>query len=740
MKTWLHQWQRTYDGRVYLYFGGTTQCLAGELELVPPGAIVIVFDVPGETQKVEVRQVKGRTLHIVSLGKGVSLRQLAKTMPKDVWRALTKLPSFNLALGGGQNRTIGLLMARAWLRSREFDTFMSNVLIPTVRRAGGGKLANILLFGVAGMCGAVGSGISQAILQAIAGRLAATGATVDVCFLGIGQIAYTGLGPNVERNGAVAHAESVRIAGLPAEENNLHKAYYTLELRPSKLQDTRNLHVREALQGIISTEFSNAQFADRPNDCRASRFGNITSLQFNRFQGLPDAQVVADGARPYAQQIADVLQSHPDPTLWVSGEIALNQRPAPRIALEQLTAVADRTEWARYAAAIEQPGAHYHPNLLLTAKDGRVVNLSGGTGFSGNSDTLTEAGERLVALLSTADWLTREIEEVRQQREDADVALKEAQRRTRELHETVQAPRFYHRAFSAEYWLSKLEASARQQRNAADAARILKIQHDVLCRTLDVVQMAVEAMIARLANLQALLNRHANDANQRTGEPSVLPVAIDERFAELLAAADEGADQKLLTALRRSVGQVTLQGLKQIVGAKSTALDDILDAIYRGLNVELGPPLGGIPTDEVNREYLILPPMSALDSGLLRARHGQRQDDAVNMVFADCATASVNVISLEYHAAQSLLELFPHSYRKGLVDTLKSPLPEMILPDPSILDDLHFVWDGVELTLVDESADDSLDEPSRSDESKPETLNGDQEQDGNNTQDGGNNS
>jgi hypothetical protein len=670
--------------------GGSAKPFLREPELLPPG-IIIALDVPSELATLPTRQVPGREVYPLPIGAGETLATLAATADQAMQHALLNRPGTNLALGLAQLGGLGRELAIRLTNAAAFQLFVQTVFLPALYRLCRGMPETIQNLSIAGGGGGTGSQAALIVADALDLTVGAyTDATRELRHISLGPMnVLDHLGGHVIKNAASANLVNVAFAHRQPRDPKSYRTYAVIDDAPNGgLARQRECWICEVGQTLFASQVTELLRRLQPNQSAVSEFGNNALFALSRYPGIAAGRVAADVAAAIEPVVQQILRAAVDLTVLKSLAAHASRRPASVPSAASLAELAAVISDETLQVAIEAASLFAPTRVIaVTADDERYDVTEPQLTFASSPQTPVEMGQRLGMLRTVAFQNAQVAAEQELARQEAEYLLANRRRATQQWQAALQR-RGWRRWSAPAQALARLVAAIEDQRKAflllEELEEVCRAHHR-LAQQLDSEIAAIEARLTRLA---ARLDGAARQALAAAEATLVVPVSSNTCFAALLAASDLDDEAEFLDTLRRSVQFVTLAGLQRIVGAPSTRPEELLQAIYRGEGVIVGPHWGGKRRQDKALRLLVLPPLREQDAAVLREQHERLNGRAAHLLFADLATLSVNIVLLEMHTCQQPKEMFPKLLRKGLLDALASEHPVLFLDRPELVQEL----------------------------------------------------
>jgi hypothetical protein len=665
-------------GTVVVLVGGTFQSVTEYAETAAAD-IVIYADVQSEVAGV-APDTNGNVLTL-RLATGETLGTLTKeNCPEGLTRFLQDRSGVNLAVGLGQLRAVGDLVAKQLLTNPAFHDFVEKEVFERLLQIHGGCLEHVEILVTTSIAGGTGSVNGPALAKTIAEViLQFSNATVHVQALRVGSLSFSGLGDRVHLNGAATLSEDLDYV--------LDRDRHPREIRSMMLVEIpmvgaqkveRDRFAMQLMQAVRAADVQRMFGRSAPNEALNSAFGTIHILRPSFFSALCDRRIASEIARTFETQLEELLRV--SPRLGVADEITVTLSEeslsiaAPKELAEQIRRAKGVTPLNIMSECLQSPG-RYSVDRVLVSISGQMrsslrnlINMPGAT--------LAELAERLSVLRALAFKLQQQMQERSPELVKAKKQFEMAEAQLR----AVLA------SFFPESWLDHFLAlfSNRQTnvvqfqnlvrgvRQKAQAVAKLQAELDGLQGGLNLVNTELGAEQVRILRAVEMLRVVAGPASPtclvRAGSlDSVLPSLLDFASVDL-----EDLPESIFRLLASCVTEVTMAGLASIVGALEIRPHQIAIRLAQAQAPTRAPAWGGKRHLGGKQRVLVLPPMSPDDSDSLRQLVAGL-DGGIVLAFGQSAQAGANVVLLEVQCPRHAGDIFTPFHLQNLKRACEEP-------------------------------------------------------------------
>jgi hypothetical protein len=287
--------------------------------------------------------------------------------------------------------------------------------------------------------------------------------------------------------------------------------------------------------------------------------------------------------------------------------------------------------------------------------------------FASTPETFTHAFDDILLLEAMGSIIDQQLEDAREKRQALD-------RRIEATKHTVakQLGKFERRSAGGAKPRRSLTSKSRELRQLATDLEYTNCVITALAQARHRIGVEIRKQQERVQSVLDMLKGHIQRESSAINDALVVLRPLNEVFVSLLDATflEHQVQRSILGA---SVENVTLHGLASIVGARTIAIEEIVEAIFSAnSNMRTCWP-GGWQREE-DSAAIILPPLSINDSTALRSELARRDSKARKSIFiGDSARAGCNVIRFGFVHPGKLEEIFSPMSQAAYVAASQSP-------------------------------------------------------------------
>ena len=673
-----HSKRNRHIPMAFIYGGGQGQ-ESLYFSKVNPVAAVIASDVLLELQKQkEILQLIQHYRTITMIESETTNSLITKAYPNH-GSVLSQIGNCSAQKGMGQRGGLGALGIKPKLDSFEF-TETINWLRNRCIQANGGVLPGL----TAAFIGSLAGGTNSLSELEIARMVIELGDELDlpaeIDFQVTDSITFTGLGPNVHVNCAVAlnalNNFVLRTNQKPGSRTVVNARIATL---PPVGDDQ---HLRQELnlldkQAWFSTELQDAMLRIGAFAAVSSPFGNISHSSTDYFRSIPRKKVAGQIAADYYEELEQAMDRiQPTPHILTHFDPRLQEKPLVRPSVDDLVDRIDTLDADGFQKGCEAQASEMDYTITAYDSNGRQFDCERlSDHFASSPESLTEAIDDLILIETIRDQLVLEEADNQAELQHNHAQLMKVKPKCLRQFQRTQNARF-----GAATKLQKLRKLAQQHRDLFDERREREVLAKELDKCLRTVTELKERKLSKLNDVLTVLDHHRAMGKDSRDSGLFYYRTANDAFPSILQLVSCEVELQQLMLASQAVA-VTEAGIKFILGANSSDANE-LSAIAIGDAIIPGAWLAAIER-EPHHTFVVFPPMSSALADSLRAAINAKASNW-RVIVADSCGCGMNIVRINLFFPRTKSECLPGFLASELQKIEQSDLRVLHMPpEPS---------------------------------------------------------